>query len=121
MNARSLFYLEKLKEGLSKDQRFARANVLDDQIENDAEIAEISKKMQALGEEYARERDLKGPHSEEAKEKAKSITELQEKMNAIPFVAEYNGLFREVSSIYLIINDILFGDFNKKPLGGCHD
>ena len=121
MNARTLLYLEKLKQAIAEDRRFALLDELDEQVQADEEAKRLSADMSAAAEEYSTAVGRYEKASEEAKQKLKILAEAQQKLNSYPLVDQYNKAYREVSGLYLSINDILFGDVNKYPFGGARD
>ena len=117
-----MHFLELLKAGLELDPRMVRFNHLEEAIKSDAEIASISKKMQDAGDALSEARSHYGEKSKEAVEAQKKLVAIKTKLSEIPLVSEYDACYREISGIYLHINDLLFGEFNKEiRLGGNHD
>ena len=121
VNNRSLIFLEKLKSALEMDERLQKLLQLDAALEKEAGIAEISKKMKVAAEDYGEARQHYGISSLIAKEKGKELAQIKSLLDSQPLVESYTELYREVSGIYLTINDILFGDLNTSPFGAKHD
>ena len=121
VNNRSLIFLEKLKSALEMDERLQKLLQLDAALEKEAGIAEISKKMKVAAEDYGEARQHYGISSLIAKEKGKELAQIKTLLDSQPLVESYTELYREVSGIYLAINDILFGDLNASPFGAKHD
>ena len=121
VNNRSLIFLEKLKSALEMDERLQKLLQLDAALEKEAGIAEISKKMKVAAEDYGEARQHYGISSLIAKEKGKELAQIKTLLDSQPLVESYTELYREVSGIYLTINDILFGDLNALPFGAKHD
>ncbi len=121
VNNRSLIFLEKLKSALEMDERLQKLLQLDAALEKEAGIAEISKKMKVAAEDYGEARQHYGISSLIAKEKGKELAQIKTLLDSQPLVESYTELYREVSGIYLTINDILFGDLNASPFGAKHD
>ena len=110
-----------LRSALASDPRFQKLQQMDEILEKEAGIAEISKKMKAAADAYGEARNHYGVDSAEAKEKGKELAELKALLDSQPLVEEYSEAYREVSGICLHLNDILFGDLNAVPFGGHHD
>ncbi len=103
------------------DERLQKLLQLDAALEKEAGIAEISKKMKVAAEDYGEARQHYGISSLIAKEKGKELAQIKTLLDSQPLVESYTELYREVSGIYLTINDILFGDLNASPFGAKHD
>ena len=106
---------------MKEDPRLEKLQQMDVALEKEAGIAEISKKMKNAAERYAEARQYYGPTSMEAKEKGKELAKLKALLDQEPVVESYTEIYREVSGLYLSLNDILFGDINVVPFGGQHD
>ena len=122
MNARSLIFIDKLKQAIQLDARFASLMELDALIKKDEGIAALSRNMQEKGEVFAEKKSHLGLEHEETKIAQKEFLQAKLELSSHPLVASYEAQYRGITLLYFQINDILFGDFNR-PLwkGERHD
>ena len=121
MNARTLLFTEMLQNALKQDRRFVELASLEANIQKEEGIAEISKKMNEEAEVFSSARQYHGVTSDEAKNAAKNLYLTKTRLEELSEVKSYLEAFREVSSIYFSLNEILFSDVSMFPFGDKHD
>ena len=122
MNLRTLHFMEMLRKGLESDVRFARLYALDEEMKSHPEIKDLSDKMKRIAEDFAEVRSILGPSAPDTKLLQRELSASKIALSSYPLVVEYDEAYRTCTVLYMEINDLLFGSFNKRVmLGANHD
>lgn len=108
--------LNQLRDALNNDERIKKLNGLEEMMYQNEEVIELTKKKNALEDQYGLVLSYSDMNSEEAKKVQKALFEAKLQLDSHPLVKEYNACFIEVRDLYMQIDDIIFGPFRKKTL-----
>lgn len=112
MNENIYLLAESLKDKLDNDPRVIRLNELEEQINNNKEVALLVVAKDNANNEYNDILRHFNRDSDTAKKYQHILYEAKKALDEHPLVKEYNHAYSEVRQLYDQVSDILFSSFN---------
>lgn len=111
MDEKILKLSNELKETLLHDSRVVELVAIEKEMENDVEAEKLSYQMDRAASEYSDMIKIFGRDSKEALSSQKKLYEVKKKLDSLPVVRKYLEKYKEVRTLYVDINAVLFDDF----------
>ncbi|MCR4562721.1 MAG: hypothetical protein K5694_05940 [Bacilli bacterium] len=108
--------IEELRLALENDSRVILLKELEEKLYSIPEVIDLYKRKDEAENHYSDLLKIKDENDPEVLEARKALYEAKKNLDLQPDVMKYSEAFIVVRDLYMIIDDILFSPFRKKPI-----
>lgn len=103
--------VQELKDGLKSDPRILRLYELEKKVNDNQEIKSLFSSLKEKENAFAHANHF---DKEEMAKANRQLHEAKLALDSLPLAKKYNAAYIEVRDLYMVIDDILFGEYRKK-------